>query len=108
MSPMGVELGGRVKNFINGEYVDLPADRETIDVTNPANGQVIAHLPVSTAADLDEAVQIAKAAQKVQCRGSISRGRPFFPSFCFDLRMVLIVYNGRDFMCCIKHHTCFL
>lgn len=53
-----------VQNFINGQYVDLPADREKVEVTDPATGSVIAVVPVSTQSDVEEAVKIASAAQK--------------------------------------------
>jgi betaine-aldehyde dehydrogenase len=50
-----------LQNFINGEYVD-PADGQTEPVLNPATGDVIAHAPLSTAADVDRAVKAARAA----------------------------------------------
>jgi betaine-aldehyde dehydrogenase len=50
-----------LKNFIDGAFVD-PADGQTEPVLNPATGGVIAHAPLSTAADVDRAVAAAKAA----------------------------------------------
>jgi betaine-aldehyde dehydrogenase len=50
-----------LQNFIASEHV--PADSgETDPVLNPATGQTIAHAPVSSAADVDRAVQAASAA----------------------------------------------
>lgn len=53
-----------VRNYINGQYKDHAAGCDTVPVTNPANGEVIAHVPVTSAQEVDEAVQIAKEAQK--------------------------------------------
>ena len=49
------------KLFINGEWVD-GADGSTIDVVNPANGEVIASVAEAKQADVDKAVAAAKAA----------------------------------------------
>ena len=50
-----------LKNFIDGEFVD-PADGQTEPVLNPATGEAIAEAPLSTPADVDRAVEAAKAA----------------------------------------------
>jgi betaine-aldehyde dehydrogenase len=50
-----------LKNFIDGEYVD-PADGQTEPILNPATGEAIAEAPLSTAADVDRAVNAAKTA----------------------------------------------
>lgn len=49
------------KLFINGEWVD-GAEGSTIDVVNPANGEVIASVAEAKQADVDKAVAAAKAA----------------------------------------------
>ena len=51
----------KLQNFINGESVDA-ADGATEEVTNPANGEVIADMPLSSEADVSRAVAAAKAA----------------------------------------------
>jgi betaine-aldehyde dehydrogenase len=51
----------RLQNFINGESVDA-ADGATEEVTNPANGEVIADMPLSGEEDVNRAVAAAKAA----------------------------------------------
>ncbi len=48
------------QQFIGGQWVDS-ASGETLDVENPANGEVIARVPASGPEDVDRAV---KAAQK--------------------------------------------
>ncbi|HUP45180.1 MAG TPA: CoA-acylating methylmalonate-semialdehyde dehydrogenase [Thermoanaerobaculia bacterium] len=49
-----------VQNFIGGAFV--AAAGETLDVTNPADGSVISRVPLSAAADLERAVDAARAA----------------------------------------------
>jgi malonate-semialdehyde dehydrogenase (acetylating)/methylmalonate-semialdehyde dehydrogenase len=52
---------GRVKNFIDGEWVDSEA-KETSQIRNPALDIVIGEVPMSTDAEVDAAVRSAKAA----------------------------------------------
>jgi len=51
----------KLQNFIDGEFVDS-ADGATEEVTNPANGETIAEMPLSGEADVDRAVAAAKRA----------------------------------------------
>jgi len=53
---------GRLKNFVGGQFVDSTA-RSVLAVTNPSTGEQIADVPLSSASELDQAVQ---AALKVQ------------------------------------------
>jgi betaine-aldehyde dehydrogenase len=48
-------------NFIDGAWVD-PVEGRTEPVLNPATGEAIAHAPLSTATDVDRAVQAARGA----------------------------------------------
>jgi betaine-aldehyde dehydrogenase len=50
-----------LQNFIDGQFVD-PVEGQTEPVINPANGETIAHVPLSTEADVDRAVKAARAA----------------------------------------------
>ena len=50
-----------VGNFINGQFVASAALR-TLPVVSPVDGALLAEIPCSTAADLDQAVQAAAAA----------------------------------------------
>ncbi len=52
----------RVANFVGGETIASPSQR-TLPVTNPTTGEVIAEVPMSTAAELDAAVIRAAEAQ---------------------------------------------
>ncbi|MEM7414221.1 MAG: CoA-acylating methylmalonate-semialdehyde dehydrogenase [Gemmatimonadota bacterium] len=50
-----------VKNFVGGDWRDASTS-DLLDVTNPASGESIGQVPLSTGADVDAAVQAAKAA----------------------------------------------
>ncbi|PID21788.1 methylmalonate-semialdehyde dehydrogenase (CoA acylating) [Sporosarcina sp. P3] len=50
-----------VQNYINGEWVSATTD-QTEPVYNPATGEVVAHVPISTKDDLDHAVEAASEA----------------------------------------------
>jgi betaine-aldehyde dehydrogenase len=50
-----------LENFINGKFV-APAGGETEPVLNPASAEAIARAPLSTAADVDAAVNAARSA----------------------------------------------
>ncbi|MDQ1625019.1 MAG: betaine-aldehyde dehydrogenase [Actinomycetota bacterium] len=47
-----------LRNFVNGKHVDA-AEGRTADLVNPATGDVFAAAPVSSAADVDAAMQAA-------------------------------------------------
>jgi betaine-aldehyde dehydrogenase len=51
----------KLQNFIDGEFVDA-ADGATEEVTNPANGEAIAEMPLSTEEDVNRAVAAARRA----------------------------------------------
>ncbi len=51
----------KYENFVGGEWVGA-ADGKTMDVLNPATGEVIAEVPASSAKDVDRAVAAAKKA----------------------------------------------
>lgn len=50
-----------LRNFVGGEYVDASGDAST-ELVNPSTGQVVAHAPVSTQADVDAAYASADRA----------------------------------------------
>ena len=52
---------GRVKNLINGEWVDSNS-KEIVEVRNPALDEVIAEVPMSTQNEVHQAIQAAKQA----------------------------------------------
>ena len=52
-----------LKNYINSKWVDSNTDQSQ-DVLNPATGEKIAQVPISSFTDVDEAVEVAKEAFK--------------------------------------------
>ena len=50
-----------IENYIDGEWVASESDR-LLEVHNPATGEVIAKVPLSTPEEVDQAVQTAKTA----------------------------------------------
>ncbi len=52
-----------LKNYINGEWVSS-SGKESVDIINPATGEVLEKTPLSTSADIDRAVKAAHAAFK--------------------------------------------
>jgi malonate-semialdehyde dehydrogenase (acetylating)/methylmalonate-semialdehyde dehydrogenase len=65
-------------NYIGGEWTPASAGDE-LDVTNPATGEVLARVPLSSAADLDAAVRAAREALPAwRAVSVIERGRRLF------------------------------
>jgi malonate-semialdehyde dehydrogenase (acetylating) / methylmalonate-semialdehyde dehydrogenase len=59
---MAIETATRtMQNYVGGSWTDSGAS-ERLDVMNPANGDVLAEVPLSTAADVDSAVHAAREA----------------------------------------------
>ena len=58
---VAAEIQVRDKLYIGGEWVD-PAGSETIDVVNSATEEVMGRIPQGTPADVDRAVEAARAA----------------------------------------------
>lgn len=50
-----------LKNFVNGQWVDSTTT-EYLDIPNPATGELLATVPISTKEDVEQAVQAAKSA----------------------------------------------
>ena len=53
----------RLKNFINGKFVDSTSD-EVLDIVYPVTGEVIAQAPISTDDDVNTAMHAAQDAFK--------------------------------------------
>ncbi|EAF0374259.1 TPA_asm: CoA-acylating methylmalonate-semialdehyde dehydrogenase [Listeria monocytogenes] len=51
----------KLKNYINGEWVESKTDKYE-DVINPATGEVLCQVPISTRAELDQAAVVAEQA----------------------------------------------
>jgi malonate-semialdehyde dehydrogenase (acetylating) / methylmalonate-semialdehyde dehydrogenase len=65
-------------NYVGGEWTPATAS-EALDVTNPATGETLARVPLSSAADLDAAVRAARAAlPEWRAVSTIGRARKLF------------------------------
>jgi malonate-semialdehyde dehydrogenase (acetylating)/methylmalonate-semialdehyde dehydrogenase len=74
-------------NYIAGRWTPAQAASEVLDVTNPSTGETLARVPLSGAADLDAAVQAARAAlPEWRAVSTIGRARKLF-----ELRERLVV-----------------
>ncbi len=62
----------KVKNFINGKWVEAETDRYE-EVPNPATGEIIATVPISSQKDVDQAVAIAKESFKTWSTTAVPR-----------------------------------
>jgi malonate-semialdehyde dehydrogenase (acetylating)/methylmalonate-semialdehyde dehydrogenase len=68
-----------LENYVGGRWVPAEAATELLDVTNPANGEVLARVPLSGAADLDAAVSAAREALPAwRAVSTIARARKLF------------------------------
>jgi malonate-semialdehyde dehydrogenase (acetylating) / methylmalonate-semialdehyde dehydrogenase len=66
-------------NYIGGRWTPATASGGELDVVNPANGEVLARVPLSGAADLDAAVSAARAAlPEWRAISTIARARKLF------------------------------
>lgn len=61
-----------LKNFIGGEWVAANTDKFEA-VPNPATGEIIAHVPLSSREDLDQAVSTAKEVYKTWSKTAVPR-----------------------------------
>jgi malonate-semialdehyde dehydrogenase (acetylating)/methylmalonate-semialdehyde dehydrogenase len=66
-------------NYVGGAWTPAAADADALDVTNPATGEVLVRVPLSTASDLDAAVAAARAAlPEWRAVSVIARARKLF------------------------------
>jgi malonate-semialdehyde dehydrogenase (acetylating)/methylmalonate-semialdehyde dehydrogenase len=69
---------GKLKNYVNGEWVDSASDK-LIDVENPATGEIIAQMPLSTVDETKAAIEAAQEAWEAwRETPPITRARLFF------------------------------
>ncbi len=67
-----------LNNYVGGRWVPSES-ADTLEVTNPANGELLAHVPLSSAADLDAAVNAARVAlPEWRAVSTIARARKLF------------------------------
>src|SRR5471032_2013020 len=51
-----------LRNYVGGDFVATTHQRPALDVYDPSSGAVISRVPLSAAAEVDAAVQAARAA----------------------------------------------
>ena len=61
-----------VKNYINGNWVE-PKSEKYLNVINPASGAVLAKVTLSTADQVNEAIEVAAQAYKIWSQTPVSR-----------------------------------
>jgi len=92
-----------LKNYINGEWVESNA-LQTEEVYNPATGEVIARVPLSTNEDVDQAVTVAQEAFKSWSQVAVPRrARILFKyqqllvEHWDELAELITIENGKSF-----------
>ena len=76
---MAVTATRLLDNYIDGEWTPAQAATGVLDVLNPANGEVLARVPLSGSADLDVAVRAAREAlPEWRAVSTIARARKLF------------------------------
>ena len=90
-----------VQNLINGEWVDSQSS-ERLDVANPASGQVIATVPLSTQDEIGAAVEAGREAFPAwRDTPAVDRGRLLLRLHALmqerfeDLSRTVVVENGK-------------
>jgi len=93
----------KVENFINGEWVTPSVDRYE-DVFNPATGEIIARVPLSSQEDVDRAVRTASKAFESWKRTAVPRrARILFRyqqlliEHWDELAKLITVENGKNY-----------
>src|SRR5690348_1785534 len=76
---MAVTATRLLDNYIDGEWTPARAATDVLDVIRPATGEVLARVPLSGAADLDDAVRAAREAlPEWRAVSTIARARKLF------------------------------
>lgn len=91
----------RVKNHINGEWVESTGT-EVEAVPNPATGKIIAYVPLSPKEDVEKAVEAAKAAYETWSKVSVpNRSRQLYKYLQLlqenkeELAKIITLENGK-------------
>lgn len=100
---MTTQVAQKVKNFIGGKWVESKTDR-TEPVYNPATGEIIAQVPISTKEELDEAVKVAAETFKTWKEEPVpKRARILFKyqqllvEHWEELAKLITVENGKNY-----------
>lgn len=100
---MTVQTAKQLKNFINGEWVESNTE-EYQSVPNPATGEEIARVPLSTKEDVDLAVTTARKAYKTWSKTPVpKRARLFYRYHQLlmdhheELAELITIENGKTY-----------
>lgn len=92
-----------LQNYINGQWVDASGDNR-IEVPNPATGEVIATVPLSTKSDVDAAVLASKVAFRTWSKTAVpKRARILFRyqqllvDHWDELARLITIENGKSY-----------
>ena len=89
----------KVKNYVGGEW-SLSTSSEWVPVTNPATGDLIGHVPMGNASDVDAAVAAAKKAFPAWSQTPPAvRAR-----YMFDLRNLMEKHYEELLSICTQEH----
>lgn len=80
----------RVKNYVNGAWIESSSGQEE-EVYNPATGEVIAYVPISSKEELGEAVEVAAAAFQLWKRIAVPRRARYF----FQYQQLLLQHKNE-------------
>lgn len=91
----------QIKNWINGEWIEM-RDVEQEMVPNPATGETIASVPLSTAKEVDEAVAAAHEAYETWCTVPVPNRARFLQQYLHllvankeELAQIITMENGK-------------
>jgi len=100
LSQTAVEV---VKNYVNGNWIEAKSD-QVEPVYNPATGEVIAHVPVSSHEDVEYAVEVAEEAFKTWKEVAVPRrARILFKyqqllvDHWEELAKIITIENGKSY-----------
>ncbi len=92
-----------LKNFINGEWVEAKTEKYD-QVPNPATGEILAEVPISTAEDVNDAVQAASVAFRTWSKTAVPRRARILFKYqqllvdnWDELAELITIENGKSF-----------
>ncbi|KWX73672.1 methylmalonate-semialdehyde dehydrogenase [Paenibacillus riograndensis] len=80
----------KVKNYVNGVWVDSSSGQQE-EVFNPATGEVIAYVPISSLDELDDAVKAAAEAYRSWKKVAVPRRARYF----FQYQQLLVQHRSE-------------
>src|SRR5437763_9452445 len=99
-APMSMKYG-RVRNYYGGEFVESKAT-DWLDVTSPLDGAMLSQVPMSTAGELDAAVESAKSAFDGWSKATIKdrvqvffRYRSLLEKFSDEMTALIVEEDGK-------------